>query len=96
MAKSILTITLNPSVDKSTSVQHIVPEKKLRCEKPVYEPGGGGINVSRALKRLGLASTALFTSGKDRQSARKLIKAGGYCYRSYSGEWRDPRKLYRG
>ncbi|WP_333862833.1 1-phosphofructokinase family hexose kinase [Sphingobacterium sp.] len=63
MAKSILTITLNPSVDKSTSVQHIVPEKKLRCEKPVYEPGGGGINVSRALKRLGLASTALFTSG---------------------------------
>lgn len=36
MAKSILTITLNPSVDKSTRVQHIVPEKKLRCEKPVY------------------------------------------------------------
>lgn len=63
MAKSILTITLNPSVDKSTSVQHIVPEKKLRCEKPIYQPGGGGINVSRALKRLGLDSTALFTSG---------------------------------
>ncbi|MDQ1150351.1 6-phosphofructokinase 2 [Sphingobacterium zeae] len=63
MAKSILTITLNPSVDKSSSVQHIVPEKKLRCEQPIYQPGGGGINVSRALKRLGLASTALFTSG---------------------------------
>ena len=63
MAKSILTITLNPSIDKSTRVPHIVPEKKLRCEKPIYQPGGGGINVSRALKRLGLDSTALFTSG---------------------------------
>lgn len=63
MTKSILTITLNPTVDKSTSVEHIKPEKKLRCEKPKYEPGGGGINVSRGLVRLGVASTAFFTSG---------------------------------
>ena len=63
MAKSILTITLNPTVDKSTSVENIKPEKKLRCEAPKYEPGGGGINVSRGLVRLGLESKALFTSG---------------------------------
>jgi 6-phosphofructokinase 2 len=63
MTKSILTITLNPTVDKSTSVEHIKPEKKLRCEKPKYEPGGGGINVSRGLVRLGVNSTAFFTSG---------------------------------
>ena len=63
MEKSILTITLNPSVDKSTSVQNIVPEKKLRCNAPKYEAGGGGINVSRALKRLGVSSNVLFTSG---------------------------------
>ncbi|MDR6736244.1 PfkB family carbohydrate kinase [Sphingobacterium sp. 2149] len=75
MVKSILTITLNPSVDKSTSVQHIVLEKKLRYEKPVYELGGGGINVSRALKRLGLASTALFTSGgKTGNMLENLLK----------------------
>ncbi|MFP9113761.1 1-phosphofructokinase family hexose kinase [Flavobacterium sp. RHBU_3] len=63
MTKSILTITLNPTVDKSTSVENIKPEKKLRCETPKYEPGGGGINVSRGLVRLGINSTALFTSG---------------------------------
>lgn len=63
MAKSILTITLNPTVDKSTAVENIKPEKKLRCEAPKYEPGGGGINVSRGLVRLGLESKALFTSG---------------------------------
>lgn len=61
--KSVLTITLNPSVDKSTSVSNIIPEKKLRCNSPKYEAGGGGINVSRALKRLGVNSDAFFTSG---------------------------------
>ncbi len=60
---NILTITLNPTVDKSTSIDKLVPEKKLRCAQPVFEPGGGGINVSRALKRLGLESTAFFPSG---------------------------------
>ncbi|ALR31008.1 phosphofructokinase [Chryseobacterium sp. IHB B 17019] len=63
MKKSVLTITLNPSVDKSSSVQNIVPEKKLRCNSPKYEAGGGGVNVSRGLKRLGIVSDVFFTSG---------------------------------
>jgi 6-phosphofructokinase 2 len=58
-----LTITINPSVDKSSSVSGIVPDKKLRCNLPKYEPGGGGINVSRALKKLELDALAFFTSG---------------------------------
>jgi 6-phosphofructokinase 2 len=63
MVKNVLTITLNPTVDKSSTVDAIKPEKKLRCSAPVYEPGGGGINVSRGLERLGILSVALFTSG---------------------------------
>jgi 6-phosphofructokinase 2 len=63
MADAILTITLNPTVDKSSTIDNIQPEKKLRCTPPVYEPGGGGINVSRGLKRLGVASHALFPAG---------------------------------
>ncbi|MGK6351075.1 1-phosphofructokinase family hexose kinase [Parapedobacter sp. DT-150] len=63
MKHSILTITLNPTVDKSSSVDQIVPDKKLRCAEPKYEPGGGGINVSRALKRLGLEAETFFLSG---------------------------------
>ncbi|MBE9582935.1 1-phosphofructokinase family hexose kinase [Mucilaginibacter sp. JRF] len=61
--KHILTLTLSPTIDKSTSVDTIVAEHKLDCNEPKFEPGGGGINVSRALKRLGLSSTAVFTSG---------------------------------
>ena len=63
MIKNILTITLNPTVDKSCTVDSIKPEKKLRCTTPKYEPGGGGINVSRGLARLGIPSTALYISG---------------------------------
>lgn len=63
MAFNVLTITLNPTVDKSATVENIKPEKKLRCSKPNYEPGGGGINVSRGLVRLGIDSTAFFLSG---------------------------------
>lgn len=63
MTKRVLTITLNPTIDKSCEVENIKPEKKLRCSRPLYEPGGGGINVSRGLSRLGVPSVAFYTSG---------------------------------
>jgi 6-phosphofructokinase 2 len=61
--KQILTLTLSPTIDKSTTVDRIVADQKLDCDIPKFEPGGGGINVSRALKRLGLTSIAVFPSG---------------------------------
>jgi 6-phosphofructokinase 2 len=60
---AIITLTLNPTVDKSTTADQIVPDQKLRCAAPKFEPGGGGINVSRALKRLGTDSVAVFPVG---------------------------------
>jgi 6-phosphofructokinase 2 len=59
----ILTITLNPCIDKSSTVEQLKPESKLRCTEVVNEPGGGGINVSKALKRLEASSVALFPAG---------------------------------
>ena len=59
----ILTITLNPALDKSIVVPALVPEKKMRCLDVKVEPGGGGINVSRALHQLGGSSEAVFLSG---------------------------------
>ncbi|MBT9485378.1 1-phosphofructokinase family hexose kinase [Sediminibacterium sp.] len=59
----IVTITLNPALDKSISVPELVPEKKLRALSAKVEPGGGGINISRALKKLGVASEAIILSG---------------------------------
>jgi 6-phosphofructokinase 2 len=60
---SIVTITFSPCIDKSTSVPSLVPEKKLKCASPKLEPGGGGINVARAVKKLGGEATAIFPSG---------------------------------
>ncbi len=59
----IVTITLNPAIDKTTSVEAMLPDKKLRCSTVTTEAGGGGINVSKALKKLGAESTAIFLSG---------------------------------
>lgn len=59
----IITITFNPCIDKSTSVNALKPEKKLRCSAPVFEPGGGGINVARAIKKLGGKALAIYPSG---------------------------------
>lgn len=59
----ILTVTLNPCIDKSSSTEIFKPEAKLRCAEIINEPGGGGINVSKALKRLQQESTALLPAG---------------------------------
>ncbi|MBL7700319.1 MAG: 1-phosphofructokinase family hexose kinase [Chitinophagaceae bacterium] len=59
----IITITFSPCIDKTTSVPDFIPEKKLRCAPPVLEAGGGGINVSRALVKLGGQSIAIYPSG---------------------------------
>jgi len=59
----ILTLTLNPSIDKTIWVDKLIPDKKLKGKHPEDEPGGGGINVSRAIKLLGGKSRAIFLNG---------------------------------
>ncbi|MFV8371481.1 1-phosphofructokinase family hexose kinase [Flavobacterium sp. LB2P74] len=59
----IVTLTVNPALDKSTHFKGLVPEQKIRCAEPQYDAGGGGINVSKAISRLGGTSLAVFTSG---------------------------------
>jgi 6-phosphofructokinase 2 len=60
---TIITITFNPALDKSVTVHELISEKKLKCSQPIYEPGGGGINVARAIKKLGGDPTAIFLAG---------------------------------
>lgn len=59
----VLTVTLNPALDVSTSTDTVVPELKLRCDAPDIDPGGGGINVSRAIANMGGRSRALVALG---------------------------------
>ncbi|WP_338407335.1 1-phosphofructokinase family hexose kinase [uncultured Flavobacterium sp.] len=62
-AFDIITLTVNPSLDKSTEFTGLVAEQKIRCKTPQYDAGGGGINVSKAISRLGGTSLCVFTSG---------------------------------
>ncbi len=61
--KCVVTLTMNPSVDYSATVGHVMPERKLRCDNPFYEPGGGGINVSRVINRFEEKAIAVYLSG---------------------------------
>ncbi len=62
MAK-IITVTINPAVDVSTSVDRVEPVLKLRCRTERREPGGGGINVARVISRLGGDVLAVYAAG---------------------------------
>ncbi|EYD72817.1 1-phosphofructokinase family hexose kinase [Limimaricola hongkongensis] len=61
--RPILTLTLNPALDLATETGALLPGRKLRCTAPRLDPGGGGVNVSRAIARLGRASTAMIALG---------------------------------
>ncbi|GAB3174521.1 1-phosphofructokinase family hexose kinase [Telluribacter humicola] len=76
--KPIVTLTINPAVDKSTTVGRLVPDEKLRCDQPRFEAGGGGINVAKAIHRLGGKPLAVLTSGGPTgQRLQSLVKAEG-------------------
>jgi 6-phosphofructokinase 2 len=59
----IVTLTMNPALDIATATDRVVPAHKLRCEAPRYDPGGGGINVARAVHALGGEAVAIFPAG---------------------------------
>lgn len=74
----ILTITMNPAIDITTAAPEVVPGRKLRCDPPRIDPGGGGINVSRVIKELGGTSTALVAiAGPTGMTMRELVEAAG-------------------
>lgn len=59
----ILTITLNPTVDFSTSAKRVRAGHKVRCDAPMRDPGGGGVNVARAIRLLGGEARAFAAVG---------------------------------
>jgi 6-phosphofructokinase 2 len=59
----IVTITMNPAIDVSTSVDVVEPVRKLRSGPARRDPGGGGINVARVIRRLGGEVLAIYPAG---------------------------------
>jgi 6-phosphofructokinase 2 len=63
MLSKILTLTMNPAIDKIVQVHQVAPSMKLRCQEIAFTPGGGGINVARAIHNLGGEVKAIYPAG---------------------------------
>jgi 6-phosphofructokinase 2 len=83
----IVTLTPNPAIDLSTSVDRIAPVRKLRCAAPRRDPGGGGVNVARVVKRFGGSVEAILpVGGFTGQLLRQLIDGEGISHRAIKTE----------
>lgn len=78
MTAPILTLTMNPALDVWTTIDHVVSERKLRCGPSRFDPGGGGVNVTRAIRNLGGDSVAVYPlGGPTGQAYRGYAEAAG-------------------
>ncbi|MEW9550874.1 1-phosphofructokinase [Nonomuraea sp. NPDC050783] len=74
----ILTLTLNPSLDRTIEIASLDRGAVIRAAAARLDPGGKGVNVSRALLANGVASRAVVPFGGDegRQLVRLLAAEG--------------------
>lgn len=76
--RDILTVTLNPALDLATQIGTVTSNVKLRCAPAHLDPGGGGINVSRAVRILGGTSrTFVVLGGHNGEHMAKLMTEAG-------------------
>ena len=102
----IVTLTMNPALDIATATTRVVPAHKLRCEAPRYDPGGGGINIARAVHALGGDALAIFPAGGsagetirhllgEEGVAHEAIAIAGFTRESLAVEEKESGKQYR-
>jgi len=74
----ILTLTINPSVDRNVLVDRLVFEDRAYILSRSDSAGGRGINASRVLHSFGAKSLAVVTSGgaNDEKFQKLLAKSG--------------------
>ena len=78
---AIVTLTMNPALDIATSTDRVEPTHKLRCSMPRYDPGGGGINVARAVHALGGDAVAIFPiGGPAGEMIRRMLQQEGVAH----------------
>ena len=78
---AIVTLTMNPALDIATSTDRVEPTHKLRCSVPRYDPGGGGINIARAVHALGGGAVAIFpVGGPAGEMIRHMLQQEGVAH----------------
>jgi 1-phosphofructokinase family hexose kinase len=88
----IVTVTLNPTLDKALAVPELRPGELHRARMLREDAGGKGINVSRALRAVGVESVITgFVGGATGRRLREALEAHGYDCRfvEVAGETRQ-------
>jgi 1-phosphofructokinase family hexose kinase len=69
----IITVTLNAALDKTLEVPNFTPGRRHRTVDQTTMPGGKGVNVARALKRLGQPVIATGLAGGS--TGNRIVEA---------------------
>jgi len=78
----IVTLTLNPSLDRTVDIDALERGAVIRTSEPVLEPGGKGVNVTRALSANGEASLAIVAvAGPEGAELSRLLERDGILCR---------------
>ncbi len=82
MSQRIVTLTVNPALDIAMQANEVKPGHKTRTRGASYDPGGGGVNVSRVVHALGGQTLAVFATGglTGRLHQEMLTDAGVPCW----------------
>lgn len=77
----IITVTLNPAIDKTAQVETMVPNGLNRLSNVMLDVGGKGINVSKAIKELGGESICTgFVAGSNGEWIESELDRMGLKY----------------
>lgn len=78
----IVTVTLNPSLDRTLELDGLERGSVLRTSTPTLEAGGKGVNVTRALTANGIPSVAVLpVGGGEGSELTALLEAEGVATR---------------
>ncbi len=96
MSGPIVTVTLNPAIDRTVWVDRLVPGRTHRSAETRATIGGKGINVARTVSQLAVPVYALGVAGEDQAASivQHLVSLGVQArFRSTPGETRTNLKV---
>lgn len=89
--RPVAVLSLNPAVDITYEIPRLIADQKVHASNSRYDPGGNGVNVGRALKRLDVqACTFCAVAGEIGRFLRHQLDAqlDQACYLEVEGETR--------
>ena len=93
----IITVTMNPAIDKTVEIDQLLPGGLNRIRKVEYDAGGKGINVSKTIRELGGTCIATgFLGGNAGKTIQSVLdkKEIGNDFIQVDGETRTNTKVF--